>query len=238
MSGRVPLRSAWWLTGSVALLLAACAAPTRPAATPAFDAAAMVKAIRAAGAAAPTELDVQPLRDPQVEDLREQATQLEARHMYRGAADLLDRAMQINAEDPALLQERAELALLLRDAATAQRLARQAIAMGSTTGPLCRRHWETLLQEALLQRPRTVQPFVLGGAAQLARHLVFLGDEEQSGAAGGQPRRGTTGQHRDQRRACVADRHSGVAHELGARHLGHDAHPSRVVRALSASPVR
>jgi hypothetical protein len=150
MSGRLSLRGGV-LAGSLALLLAACAAPTRPAATPAFDAVAMVKTIRAAGDATSTELDVQPLRDPQVEDLRQQATQLEAKRMYRGAADLLDRGMQLNAEDPALLQERAELALLLHDAATAQRLAKQAIAMGSTTGPLCRRHWETLLQEALLR---------------------------------------------------------------------------------------
>jgi hypothetical protein len=150
MSGRMSRRRGW-LAGSLALLLAACAAPTRPAATPTFDAVAMVQAIRDAGAAESTELDVQPLRDPQVEDLRAQAVQLEGRHMYRGAADLLDRAMQINAEDPALLQERAELALLLHDAAKAQQLAKQAIAMGSTTGPLCRRHWETLLQEALLR---------------------------------------------------------------------------------------
>jgi tetratricopeptide (TPR) repeat protein len=94
---------------------------------------------------------VQPLRDPEIEDLRQQATQLEEKHMYRGAADLLDRAMKLNAQDPALLQERAELALLLRDPAQAQQLAKQAIDLGSTTGPLCRRHWETLLQTALLR---------------------------------------------------------------------------------------
>lgn len=133
-------------------LLAACAAPVpvKPA-EPAFDAVALVTTIRAAGAASATELDVQPLRDPQVEDLRQQATQLEGKHMYRGAADLLDRAMALNAQDPALLQERAELALLLRDPVQAQQLARQAIELGSTTGPLCRRHWETLLQTALLR---------------------------------------------------------------------------------------
>ena len=140
-----------WVAGSLAALLAGCAAPTRPAPAPAFDAVALVKTIRTAGAAKSTELDVQPLRDPQVEDLRQQATQLEAKRMYRGAADLLDRAMNLNAEDPALLQDRAELALLLHDAAQAEQLSKQAIALGSTTGPLCRRHWETLLQTALLR---------------------------------------------------------------------------------------
>ena len=140
-----------WRVALVALMLGACAAPEPKPAEPAFDAAALVKTIRTAGAAASNELDVQPLRDPQIEDLRQQAAQLETRHMYRGAADLLDRAMKLNAQDPALLQERAELALLLRDPAQAQQLAKQAIDLGSTTGPLCRRHWETLLQTALLR---------------------------------------------------------------------------------------
>lgn len=134
-----------------ALLLAGCAsAPTPPAAS-AFDAEARVAAVRGAGQASARELDVQPLRDPEVEDLRQQAAQLEARHMYRGAADLLDRAIGLHAQDPALLQDRAELALLLRDLAGADAFARRAIDLGSTTGPLCRRHWELLLQTALLR---------------------------------------------------------------------------------------
>jgi hypothetical protein len=142
-------RLTWTLPGM--LLLGACVAPAPQPATPAFDAAAIVKTIRASGAADSTELEVQPLRDPQVEDLRQQATQLEARHMYRGAADLLDRALKLNAEDPALLQERAELAFLLREPTQAGQFAKRAIDLGSTTGPLCRRHWETLLQAALLR---------------------------------------------------------------------------------------
>ncbi|QNP41273.1 hypothetical protein [Lysobacter solisilvae (ex Woo and Kim 2020)] len=151
----MPIRSATLRnaigTAAFALLLGACATPAPQPAAPAFDAVAVVQAIRAAGAASSSELDVQPLRDPQVEDLREQAEQLQARRMYRGAADLLDRALQLNADDPALLQERAELAFLLRDVAQAQQLAKQALALGSTTGPLCRRHWETQLQAALLR---------------------------------------------------------------------------------------
>ena len=133
------------------LALGACSAPPPKSTAPALDAVALVKTIRAAGAASSNELDVQPLRDPQIEDLRQQAAQLEVKHMYRGAADLLDHAMQLNAEDPALLQDRAELALLLLDPAQAEQLAKQAIDLGSTTGPLCRRHWETLLQTGLLR---------------------------------------------------------------------------------------
>ena len=133
------------------LMLTACTAAPPKSTAPAFDPAALVATIRASGAASSTELDVQPLRDPQIEDLRQQAAQLEQKHMYRGAADLLDQAMAINPDDPALIQERAELALLLRDPAGAEQLAKRAIDLGSTTGPLCRRHWETLLQTALLR---------------------------------------------------------------------------------------
>lgn len=141
-----------------ALALAACTTAPPTDAVPAFDAPALVATIRAAGDASASELDVQPLRDPQVEDLRQQAAQLEGKRMYRGAADLLDRALLIHAEDPALLQERAELALLLRDPQEAAGMARRAIALGSATGPLCRRHWETLLQAALLRaNDRTIR---------------------------------------------------------------------------------
>lgn len=132
-------------------LLAGCSGAPAKAPEPTYDAAALVAAIRSAGAASATELDVQPLRDPQVEDLRQQAVQLEQKHMYRGAADLLDRALAINADDPALIQERAELAFLLRDPPQAAQLARRAVDLGSTTGPLCRRHWETLAQAAQLR---------------------------------------------------------------------------------------
>lgn len=139
--------------------LSACTAPAPRGSAPMFDPVPLVSAIRAAGRASATELDVQPLRDPEIEDLRQEAAQMEAKHMYRGAADALDRAMAINAEDPALLQERAELALLLREPGEAARLARAAIDKGSDAGPLCRRHWETLLQTALLRaNDRVIRP--------------------------------------------------------------------------------
>lgn len=134
-----------------ALLLAACG--TAPSSTdapplplPTFDALAAVVAVRAAGTAEASELDVQPLRDPQVEDLRQQASVLETRRLYRAAADVLDQALAINPGDPALLQERAETALLLHRLPDAERYAQRALAAGSKVGPLCRRHWETIAQ--------------------------------------------------------------------------------------------
>ncbi|NUS38166.1 MAG: hypothetical protein HOQ02_03975 [Lysobacter sp.] len=136
------------------LLLAACAsAPPAPPPTPMLTHATpgqMVAAIRAAAGRDPDELNVQPLRDPQVEDLREQAQRLEAQRRDADAAAVLDRALAITPDDPALLQERAEAALLLHDGATAERLARKAEARGAHVGPLCRRHWATVEQARLL----------------------------------------------------------------------------------------
>lgn len=149
-------RAALAATG-LAALLAACATPTPEPAVPAFDTAAAVRAVRAAGEADAKELSVQPLRDPQVEDLRQDAEALEARGMVQGAADALDRALAITPDDPALLQERAEIALLLGDTDTAAGLAMRAFELGSQVGPLCRRHWETIAQ-VRMATPAEISP--------------------------------------------------------------------------------
>lgn len=107
----------------------------------------LVGEIRAAGAAAPGELDVQPLRDPMVEDLRAQASRLEQRKLYSDAASALDKALKLSPEDPALMQERAEIAVLQKDLQLAGALARNAYILGAKVGPLCRRHWVTIRQE-------------------------------------------------------------------------------------------
>jgi ABC-type phosphate/phosphonate transport system substrate-binding protein len=136
-----------------ACLLAACATAPSPAPSAALTTAtpeAMVAAIRAAAGEDDSELAVQPLRDPMVEDLRHDAQRLEAGRHYDAAAATLDRALVLVPEDPALLQERAEAALLLHDGATAERLAYRAYATGAKVGPLCRRHWATIEQVRLL----------------------------------------------------------------------------------------
>jgi Flp pilus assembly protein TadD len=135
---------------------AGCATPTPPSATDGSPAAAsateMVAAIRAAGIAGADELAVQPLRDPAVEDLRQEAQRLEAAGRLADAAGALDRAIEIVTDDPALLQERAELALLSGDPALAGALAERAHRLGSQVGPLCRRHWATIAQVRLHAR--------------------------------------------------------------------------------------
>jgi hypothetical protein len=136
-------------SAAVMLLLTACASPGAHDSVPAspdFDAVTAVAAIRAAGTASGGELDVQPLRDPRVTDLLEQARALEAGHLYRAAAERLDQALTVNPDDPNVLQHRAETALLLGETDEAEQLALHAVDSGTQVGPLCRRHWETVLR--------------------------------------------------------------------------------------------
>jgi hypothetical protein len=128
--------------------LAACggstssgAADARPA-TRVAGGADLLQQVRSAGEVG-DELDVQPLRDPRVEDLRAAATQAEARGDWAGASRLLVQAAQYTPNDPDLLQWQAELALVVRDWATAERLATQSWDQGPKLGGLCRRNWTT-----------------------------------------------------------------------------------------------
>lgn len=149
-------------------VLAACATapePEPPVAPLTTDTPEqMVAAIDAAAGSGEGELAVQPLRDPMVEDLREQAQAARARSDYAGSADALDRALAIVADDPALLQERAETALLQREFGRAGELAERAFALGAQVGPLCRRHWATIRQVRLAEGDAA-------GAASAARQV-------------------------------------------------------------------
>jgi tetratricopeptide (TPR) repeat protein len=134
-----------------AVLLAGCV-PMQPVAGPAEPAVSLQQRwalVQEAGRADDTELDVQPLRDPQVEDLREQASRALAAGELAQAAVALDRALAIVADDPAVLQERAELALLQGQLEQVEALARKAYDLGSRAGPLCRRHWAAIEQSRL-----------------------------------------------------------------------------------------
>lgn len=135
------------------LLLAACAGgpSTLAGPEPLTDASPeqMLATIEAAAGTGEGELAVMPLRDPMVEDLREHARAARAQSRPDAAAEALERALAIVADDPALLQERAEVALLQRDYERAGTLAERAFALGAQVGPLCRRHWATIEQVRL-----------------------------------------------------------------------------------------
>lgn len=135
------------MAGAMALALAACssgAPPSAKARTGAkSDAATQVAAVRAAGVIG-NELEVKPLRDPQVEDLRLQAEAQEAKRDLKQANATLDRALVLSPGDPDLLQWKAELALLARAWAAAEQLATDSFQKGPKLGGLCRRNWTTV----------------------------------------------------------------------------------------------
>lgn len=145
----IPLRHSI-LAVATSLVLAACVsstAPVKPVDT--TSPAQRLAAVEAAAGKDDTELDVQPLRDGGVEDLRVVAQGKRQAGDLAGAAQALDQALQVSEGDPAVLQERAEVALLQGDWAQAEVLARKAVDLGSKTGPLCRRHWATIEQSRL-----------------------------------------------------------------------------------------
>ena len=134
---------------TLALLLAGCAsapagpAPSAPVAAAKASPAELVAQVRAAGEHG-HELEVQPLRDPQVEDLRAQAKAQEAAGEPKAAFETLARALVISPGDPDLLQWQAELALLRRAWKQAEALAAESFDRGPKLGGLCRRNWATI----------------------------------------------------------------------------------------------
>lgn len=149
MSRQLPARRALVVAALLALALAGCRS-TSSALPPVFidpvSPAQRLAQVDALANSVDDELSVQPLRDPQVEDLREQARHARDQGDLAQAISALEHALSLLDSDPALLQERAELALLAADPRQAEDYARRALDLGSRTGPLCRRHWATIWQ--------------------------------------------------------------------------------------------
>ena len=136
----------------LALALAGCGStpvPQIPVFVDPLSPAQRMAEVEVAAGSQDDELQVQPLRDGQVQDLREQALAARTAGHLAQARQLLDQALVLVDNDPGILQERAEIALLAAEPAAAEQFARQALALGSRTGPLCRRHWATIWQSQL-----------------------------------------------------------------------------------------
>ncbi|WP_222565173.1 hypothetical protein [Novilysobacter antarcticus] len=133
---------------ALVLMLSACAsAPPDPLpVAAAFDPAAMMAAIDQAGVADSRELVVRPLTDGRIAGVKEDLGDVRAPERLLETGQQLDRALESHPDDAELLQSRAENAILQRDLATAERMARRAAAAGAQAGPHCRRHWETVVQ--------------------------------------------------------------------------------------------
>ena len=158
MTGAGLQRTARWLSIAAGMLLVACSASTTSgmnegprSGVKSGSGNDLVMQVRAAGELG-NELDVQPLRDPQVEDLRARASLAESRGDYAAAQRALTGALQLSPDDPGLLQWQAEIALASRDWAHADQWARQSYAKGPQLGGLCRRNWATIRFAAQARR--------------------------------------------------------------------------------------
>lgn len=140
------------VASAASLLLAACVSAPPASAPVVVDnttPAQRMAAVDTIAGVDDTELSVQPLRDAQVDDLREAAIAKRKAGDLAGAAEALNQALMMVDNDPGILQERAEVALLQGDWARAETLSKKAVDLGSRTGPLCRRHWATIEQSRL-----------------------------------------------------------------------------------------
>lgn len=134
------------LVAAFALLFAACSSTPDPNPSETRLAAErdLLGEVRAAVAAHETGFEVQPLRDPAIEDLRSRALELQADGNNDKALEALDQAIAQSPDDPELRQLRAEALLsrgLLDDAERAAALAYEA---GPRVGSLCLRSWHTV----------------------------------------------------------------------------------------------
>lgn len=130
-----------------ALVLAVCTQPSAPQATrPTRSDNDMLASIRAAGEKEKSAIDVNPLRDPGVASLQD-AAQADIRGaQFDAAAAKLDQALKLSPTSPDLLQERAEVAIRLKDYANAEQLAKKSWELGPRLGPLCARNWQTIAE--------------------------------------------------------------------------------------------
>jgi tetratricopeptide (TPR) repeat protein len=128
------------------LLLTACGqAPTvvqEP--EPVVPSRDLVAEVRAVGLERDDALDVHPLRDPVVEDLRRAALAHERARRFEQADEALQRALALIPGDPELLQSRAEIALFQQQYDQAEALASASFDHGPRLGGLCRRNWATV----------------------------------------------------------------------------------------------
>ncbi|MFC5435952.1 tetratricopeptide repeat protein [Rhodanobacter umsongensis] len=127
-------------------ILATTPDTTRHSSVPGYD---LVAAIRAAGDREKSIIDVNPLRDPSVTALQDAAQRDEQTGKYADAAARLDQAIRLSPTSPDLLQERAEIAVRLRDFGAAEKLAHQSWSLGPKLGPLCARNWQTVVEMRL-----------------------------------------------------------------------------------------
>lgn len=128
-----------------AALLAACAAPEPPPPKkPKVATRDYVSEIRGRAAGVPSIVQVLPLADTEVDDLRREARAQEEAKDYAAAAAAVRRALALRPEDPALWQWLAELSLQRGDYKDAELHAQKSYDLGPRLGEICVRNWLTI----------------------------------------------------------------------------------------------
>ncbi len=89
-------------------------------------------------------LDVQPLDEPEVADLRQRGADLESAGDFAAAEQAYAQALKIVPDAPGLLQAQAEMLLVTDQLDAAETVAARAYQLGPKLGPLCRRSWATI----------------------------------------------------------------------------------------------
>jgi len=131
---------------ALALLLALSACVSTPPPEPAPPAAPAkplrdrVAALRADAAAA-ASVELEPLQNPAVALLREQAATLEAAGKFAEAEKKLDTATSVEPSNPQLWQLKAESLLRAERYLDAEKMAMKSFDMGARIGLWCARNW-------------------------------------------------------------------------------------------------
>ena len=148
MSYRRFRRSLLASTVLAALALAACNQPSAPsqATRPTRSDGDILASIQAAGDKEKSVIDVHPLRDPGVASLQDAAQADVRAGQVDAAAAKLDQALKLSPNSPDLMQDRAEVAIRLKDYPVAEQLARKSWEIGPRLGPLCARNWQTIAE--------------------------------------------------------------------------------------------
>ncbi len=130
------------------VLLAGCGStppPTVEAPIPTIDPVGLLESLRRhARELGETSVDVAPLRDAERGHWIDLVRQRQSSGDLDGAAAALEQALAALPDDPELLQEAAELALLRTEWERAVELAGRAYERGPRVGELCRRSWLTV----------------------------------------------------------------------------------------------
>ncbi len=118
----------------------------------------IVASIRAAGSRDTSVVEIAPLRNPAIDGFLDAAHAAERAGNIALAISKADSALGLAPDAPDILQYRAELAVRVKDYATAENDARRSYQLGPKVGGLCAKNWQTVLEiEQLKGNAQAVQ---------------------------------------------------------------------------------